>query len=40
MELFACVEGIRHFRFILQERAFTNYTDHTPLVSGGFGAGL
>jgi cleavage and polyadenylation specificity factor subunit 1 len=26
------VEGIRHFRFILEGRAFTIYTDHKPLV--------
>jgi hypothetical protein len=31
-ELFACVEGIRHFRFILEGRAFTVFTDHKPLV--------
>ncbi len=31
-ELFACVEGIRHFRFILEGRAFTIYTDHKLLV--------
>jgi cleavage and polyadenylation specificity factor subunit 1 len=31
-ELFACVEGIQHFRFILEGRAFTIYTDHKPLV--------
>jgi hypothetical protein len=26
------VEGIRHFRFILEGRSFTIYTDHKPLV--------
>jgi hypothetical protein len=31
-ELFACVEGIRHFRFILEGRSFTIFTDHKPLV--------
>jgi cleavage and polyadenylation specificity factor subunit 1 len=31
-ELCACVEGIRHFRFILEGRSFTIYTDHKPLV--------
>ncbi len=31
-ELFACVEGIRHFRFILEGQTFTIYTDHKPLV--------
>jgi hypothetical protein len=31
-ELFACVEGIRHFRYILEGRAFTIFTDHKPLV--------
>jgi hypothetical protein len=31
-ELYACVEGIRHFRFILEGRSFTIYTDHKPLV--------
>jgi transposase InsO family protein len=31
-ELFVCVEGIRHFRFILEGRAFTVFTDHKPLV--------
>jgi hypothetical protein len=31
-ELLACVEGIRHFRFILEGRAFTIYTGHKPLV--------
>ncbi len=29
-ELFACVEGIRHFRYILEGRAFTIFTDHKP----------
>jgi hypothetical protein len=31
-ELFACVEGIHHFRYILEGRAFTIFTDHKPLV--------
>jgi hypothetical protein len=31
-ELFACVEGIRHFRYILEGRVFTIFTDHKPLV--------
>ncbi len=31
-ELLACVEGIRHFRFILEGRSFTIFTDHKPLV--------
>jgi hypothetical protein len=31
-ELFACVEGIRHFRYILEGRAFTILTDHKRLV--------
>ncbi len=31
-ELLACVEGIRHFRFILEGRSFTISTDHKPLV--------
>jgi hypothetical protein len=31
-ELFACVEGIRHFWHILEGRAFTIFTDHKPLV--------
>jgi cleavage and polyadenylation specificity factor subunit 1 len=31
-ELYACVEGIRHFRFILEGRSFTIFTDHKPLV--------
>jgi hypothetical protein len=31
-ELLACVEGIRHFRFILEGWAFTIYTNHKPLV--------
>jgi hypothetical protein len=31
-ELLACVEGIHHFRFILEGRAFTVFTDHKPLV--------
>jgi cleavage and polyadenylation specificity factor subunit 1 len=31
-ELLACVDGIRHFRFILEGRAFTIFTDHKPLV--------
>jgi hypothetical protein len=31
-ELLACVEGIRHFRFILEGRSFIILTDHKPLV--------
>ncbi len=31
-ELLACVEGIRHFRFILEKRSFTIFTDHKPLM--------
>ncbi len=31
-ELLACVAGIKHFRFILEGRVFTIYTDHKPLV--------
>jgi len=30
-ELLACVLGIRHFRFMLEGRPFTLYTDHKPL---------
>jgi hypothetical protein len=30
-ELFACVAGIRHFRYMLEGRPFTIYTDHKPL---------
>jgi hypothetical protein len=30
-ELLACVEAIRHFRFMLEGRAFTLFTDHKPL---------
>ena len=30
-ELCACCSDIRHFRFILEERAFTIFTDHKPL---------
>jgi putative transposase len=30
-ELYACVESIRHFRFILKGRSFTIFTDHKPL---------
>jgi hypothetical protein len=30
-ELLACYLGIRHFRFMLEGRAFTVYTDHKPL---------
>jgi hypothetical protein len=30
-ELLACFLGIRHFRFMLEGRAFTIYTDHKPL---------
>jgi cleavage and polyadenylation specificity factor subunit 1 len=31
-ELLACVASIRHFRFILEGRSFTIFTDHKPLV--------
>jgi hypothetical protein len=38
-ELFACVAGIRHFRYMLEGRPFTIYTDHKPLGAGqGVGA--
>ena len=30
-ELLACVLGIRHFRFMLEGRPFTLYTDHKLL---------
>jgi hypothetical protein len=30
-ELFPCVAGIRHFRYMLEGRPFTKYTDHKPL---------
>jgi cleavage and polyadenylation specificity factor subunit 1 len=30
-ELFACVAAIRHFRWLLEGRRFTLYTDHKPL---------
>ena len=30
-ELLACVQGIRHFRFMLEGRPFTLYTNHKPL---------
>ena len=30
-ELWACFSGIRHFRFILEGRVFTIFTDHKPL---------
>ena len=30
-ELWACFAGIRHFRFILDGRSFTIFTDHKPL---------
>ena len=30
-ELFACVAGIRHFRYMLEGHPFTIYTDHKPL---------
>ena len=30
-ELWACFDGIRHFRFILEGRCFTIFTDHKPL---------
>ncbi len=31
-ELLAWVLGIRHFRFMLEGRKFTLYTDHKPLM--------
>ena len=30
-ELWACFSGIRHFRFILEGRSFTIFTNHKPL---------
>jgi transposase InsO family protein len=30
-ELLACVQGIRHFRFMLEGRRFRLYTDHKPI---------
>jgi hypothetical protein len=30
-ELLTCVQGIRHFRFMLEGRPFALYTDHKPL---------
>ena len=30
-ELLVCVMGIRHFRYMLEGRLFTLYTDHKPL---------
>jgi hypothetical protein len=30
-EMFACYAGIRHFRYILEGRPFTIFTDHKPL---------
>jgi hypothetical protein len=30
-ELFACYAGIRHFRYMLDGRRFTIFTDHKPL---------
>ena len=30
-ELLACVQDIKHFRFMLEGRPFTLYTDHKPL---------
>jgi hypothetical protein len=32
-ELLACFLGIRHFRFMLEGRAFTIYMDHKPLTT-------
>jgi hypothetical protein len=34
-ELFACVAGIRHFRYMLEGRPFTIYTNHKPLTALG-----
>ena len=31
LELWVCFAGIRHFRFILDGRSFTIFTDHKPL---------
>ncbi len=31
LELFACVAGIRHFRYMLEGRPFTIYTDLCPV---------
>ena len=31
-ELLACVQGIRHFRFMLEGMRFILYTDHKPLI--------
>ena len=30
-ELLACMQGVRHFPFMLEGRRFTLYTDHKPL---------
>jgi hypothetical protein len=30
-KMFACYVGIRHFRYILEGRPFTIFTDHKPL---------
>jgi hypothetical protein len=30
-ELFPCVAGIRHFRYMLEGCPFTIYTDHKPM---------
>ncbi|MFN9938370.1 MAG: hypothetical protein ACK56I_02740, partial [bacterium] len=32
-ELLACFQAIRHFRFMLEGRRFTLYTDHKPLTT-------
>jgi putative transposase len=32
-ELLACFLGIRHFRYMLEGRHFTIYTDHKPLTT-------
>ena len=34
-ELFACFAGIRHFRYMLEGRPFTIYTNHKPLTALG-----
>ncbi len=38
-ELFACVAGIRHFRYMLEGRPFTIYTEQTSDLRAGQGVG-